>query len=210
MEKRTIYFLMILVVAAFMASCDDNTTGTDDPEPEIEINTVENLDATSDDHYTFFSFRTGDVVSRTDSASLDWDIAIRGTSVLTNSGSSGPGEAGAILLDLPFNQIEMAPSEGYAVDTEEEPAIKGRDGWYIYTGHEGTPPLHAIIPIDDVTIVLKTADGNHYVKLEMISYYYDNPDTSTEEFANTDTRPENRYYTFRYAIQQTEDLRELN
>ena len=95
------------------------------------------------------------------------------------------------------------------MDTDEVLAIPtgSGNGWYTYTG-QGNPP-NAILPIEDKTIILKTGDGNHYAKLEIISYYKGNPDTGTEEFASFQTRPDGRHYTFRYALQQTEGLREL-
>lgn len=210
MKKIKQYHLIILLVAAFVASCDDSSTGNDDPEPETESHTVEDLFAEGtrinpEARFILFSLRTGETVDIADSASTNWDIGFRGTDVILNSGTSGPGNAGAVVLDVPFNQVEMAPADGYSVDTEEEAAISG---WYTYTGN--TPPVHAVIPHEDVTIVLRTADGNYYAKLEIISYYQGNPDTSTEEFANTDTRAESPYYTFRYAIQLEENVRDLN
>ena len=48
--------------------------------------------------YTFFSFKTGQVVPNSDSASLKWDIAFRSTSIIFNSGTSGPGNAGVAPL----------------------------------------------------------------------------------------------------------------
>lgn len=195
-----------------IAACNKNSTGSEgDPVSEIEVEQVEDFDARGeDDHFSFFSFRTGGEVARSDSATANWDIAIRGTSILVNSGVSGPGSGGALLLDVPFEEVSVAPSEGYAEDADEVLAIPtgSGNGWYTYTGG-GNPP-NAILPIEDVTIILKTADDSHYVKMEVLSYYEGNPDTSTDEFANTETRPAARYYTFRYAIQQTEGLRDLN
>jgi hypothetical protein len=48
--------------------------------------------------------------------------------------------------------------------------------------------------------VIKTADGK-YAKVEMISYYKGNPNTTTAAFADLATRPTSRYYTFRFAYQ---------
>lgn len=207
--KRII--LILTAAAAFtFTSCDDSTTGTEEPESEVEIEVYEDLNAEGDDGgYTFFSLVDGDIVASSDSASTNWDIAFRGTSILTNSGVSGPGEGGAVLLDLPFDDITIAPENGYSTDSDEQLSIPtgSGNGWYTYTGG-GNPP-HAVLPMDDVSIVLRTADGSRYAKLEIISYYEGNPDTGTEEFANTDTRPEGGIYTFRYAVQQTEGFREL-
>ncbi|PWN07672.1 HmuY family protein [Rhodohalobacter mucosus] len=204
-------FTLFIAVLLFQA-CSDLTSSVEEDviTSNLQTEIVEDLDATgTEGNYTFFSLRTGELVELTDSASTDWDIAFRGTGVITNSGVSGPGNGGALLLDVPFNDVSIAPESGYAVDSDEQLAIPGgsENGWYTYTGRNNPP--FAILPMDDVTIVLKTADGNHYAKLEILSYYKGNPDTGSDEFADTNTRPESRFYTFRYAIQQTEGLRDL-
>jgi hypothetical protein len=78
-------------------------------------------------------------------------------------------------------------------------ALVGSGGWYTYTGTTATPN-HAILPIAGKILVIKTAD-NKYVKLEIISYYKGNPDTTTATFADLATRPASRYYTFRFIYQ---------
>jgi len=211
MNKYTINTILIVSLLLFAAACSDSTTGiNDEPVSDVNVNLVEDFDARGiDGKFSFFSLRTGQEVAHADSATTEWDIAIRGTTVLINSGISGPGQSGALLLDVPFDEVEIAPSEGYAADSEEILAIPtgSGNGWYNYTG--GATPRNAILPIEDVTIVLQTGDGNQYAKMEILSYYQGNPDTSTEEFANSETRPDARYYTFRYAIQQAEGLRDL-
>jgi len=209
-NKRILLVLSIVSLVLFSA-CSDSMTGTnDEPVSEIEIQQYNDLEAVGvDGSFTFFSLREGDLVESTDSASTDWDIAFRGTSILTNSGVSGPGDGGAIVLDVAFDDVSIAPENGYSTDSDEVLAIPtgSGNGWYTYTG-QGNPP-NAILPIENKTIILKTGDGNHYAKLEIISYYEGNPDTGTEEFASFQTRPDGRYYTFRFALQQTEGLRDL-
>ncbi|MEX2601628.1 MAG: HmuY family protein [Balneolaceae bacterium] len=217
MHTNIYTYLSLISISLFITvACSDSTTGNEEEPPgsEIEANQVEDLHAPADrtdpnPSYVLFSLRTGDVVASDDSASANWDIGFSGSSMIVNSGVSGPGAAGAILLDVPFDQIELAPSSGYGADTNEEMAIQGLDGWYIYTGTEGSP-AHAILAKEDVTILIKTADENHYAKVQIQSYYQGNPETDTAEFANLATRPASQYYTFRYAIQMTEGLRELN
>lgn len=209
--NKTVTLIIVAIAGLIVSSCSDSTTGVSEPESEIEVQLVEDLDARGENgEYTFYSLREGLEISRADSVSNKWDVAFRGTSVIFNSSISGPGSGAALKLDLPFGEVEMAPSEGYVADTEESNAIPtgSGNGWYVYTGNGN--PSHAILPIEDVTIVLKSGDGNHYAKMEILSYYEGNPDTSTEEFANRETRPAARYYTFRYAIQMTEGLRDLN
>lgn len=208
-QNKYSYVLPIVAVIGMMliTSCD-SSTGTEDPEPEIEANTVENLDA--NEKLTLFSLRTGEIVDHADSASTNWDIGFNNSGILVNSGVSGPGSGGAVVLDVAFNEVTIAPSDGYSVDGAETLAIPtGSDnGWYHYTGSTGNP-AHAIIPLPDKTIVVRTADGNHYAKLQLISYYKDNPDLSSEEYLNNREAYPSRHYTFNYVIQLEEGLREL-
>lgn len=202
-------FLPILMAASMLMLIQGcGTTGNDELSSNAESQLIEDLPALGDDgSYTLFSLKEGTVV--TDSASTSWDIGFRGTTLIFNSNASGPGEGGAILLDLSFDEVVLAPSEGYQVDTEEAYAIStgSGTGWYNYTG-EGFPPF-AILPRENVTIVVRTAGGNNYAKLEILSYYKGNPDPSSDTFVNIQTRSASRYYTFRYVVQQTEGLREF-
>src|SRR6056297_3131929 len=214
MLQKNILLTLSISLFVLISACSDSMTGTEDEMvSEIDIQTIENLHAPFDrdnpdaSPFIYFSLESGEVVESSEADTKNWDIAFRGTSILVNSGSSGPGKAGAIMLDVEFNNVEIAPTVGYSVDSEDEPAISGSGGWYTYTGNGN--PAHAVIAQDDVTIILKTAGGNHYAKMHIMSYYEDSPDTSTDDFANFQTRPESQYYTFKYALQQTEGLREL-
>ena len=184
--------LMLNTLLIAFVACDD-----ENPEPEdtvLEVNTVEDLMA--DGQYAYYDLEEGTIVSSTDSASTKWDLAFRNTTILVNGGTSGLGQAAAQVVEGIFEELEEAPADGYQQDTEAGPAIQG---WYTYTGQTGTP-AHAVLIAPGKVIMLKTADGN-YAKVEVLSYYKGNPDTSTDEFADTDTRADDRYYTFRYVIQ---------
>ncbi len=194
-----------------VSACSDSTSGVEEPTSEVEVHKVEDLKATGENgEYTFFSLRSGQEVAHSDSATNEWDVAFNGTTIRVNGGVSGPGEAGGVVLDVPFDEVSTAPTEGYNVDENGSLAVPtgSGNGWYTYTGRSNPP--HAVLPIEDRTIVLKTAGGEHYAKLKIISYYKGNPDTSTDEFADLQTRPDSKYFTFRYAVQMTEGLRDLN
>lgn len=195
LQRRLLLILSISLLVIFSA-CDDSSTGVEAPEPEIEANTAEDINA--DGQLAFFNLRTGEVVDRADSASTEWDLAFNSTTIRVNSGVSGPGSAAALVLDVPFNSVEIAPSEGYNTDSEESFAIPSGsgNGWYNYN-----PSTHIVTPMPDKTIVLRTADGNHYAKVEILSYYKGSPEEPSGEGS--------RHYSFRYVIQQTEGLREL-
>lgn len=194
--------ITLLLVSFLMISCD-NSTGTQPPQSNIQTYSVADLDASvprgAPPSYTYFSLSQNKAVPATDSASTQWDIAFSGSSIIVNNTTSGPGQAGAIVLDLPFNEVTIAPSEGYFVDSDTSQAIVYTE-WAQYTG--STAPMHAIIAKDNKTIVFETADGAHYAKIKIISWYQGNPDVTTDEFANLQTRPLGGYFTFTYAIQE--------
>ena len=198
---------IIFVIAIVAAACSDSSTGIESEEEiDLETNMVEDLPADPNGSrgdppdFTYFDLEKGEIVPDSDSDGTTWDLAFAGTTILTNSGISGPGEAGAIILDIPFEGVDQAPEQDYNTDKEQELAIPGGsgNGWYTYTA-DRREPFNAILPLPDKTIVVRTADGN-YAKINMLSYYEGNPDTDTDEFAEFATRPDGRHYTFEYML----------
>lgn len=154
-------------------------------KPEITV--IKDLNANTKS-YIYFSLATGKEVPTADAKTKNWDIAFSKTTIATNSGTSGPGEGGAIVLEKPFDQVSEAPKEGYKTDGDAGFAIPGGSGnsWYKYD-----MSVHAILPIPGRTLLVKTAAGK-VAKVEIISYYKGAPeDVPTEESS---------YYTFRYTI----------
>ncbi len=187
---------LLLFSAVIFSACDDDDEA---PIVQLEATTVTDLNSVSTKNYTLFSFATGATVSNSDSTSAKWDIGFRGTTIILNSGTSGPGNAAGQTVTGIFEEIVEAPVDGYAVDGTTK-AVVGSGGWYTYTGEAATGPKHAILPNAGKVLVLKTADGK-FVKVEMISYYLGNPNTTTATFADLATRPASRYYTFRFTYQ---------
>src|SRR5699024_2642879 len=105
--------------------------------------------------YTYYSLRENKIISDTDSASTRWDIAFSGFSIIINNTVSGPGQAGAVVLDVPFNEVIIAPSQGYHVDTDTSRALS-YSAWGRYT--QNNNPKHALIAEDNKTIIVRTAD----------------------------------------------------
>jgi HmuY protein len=145
--------------------------------------------------FTFFSFKTGEVVAHADSATTQWDLGFRGTTIIINGGTSGPGNAGAQVLSGIFDEIAKASESGYKQDNGNELAIPtGSDnGWYHYDG-----AAFVITPIAGKVIMVRTADG-HYAKVEILSYYKGAP-AQPDAFMDLD-----RYYTFRYSYQPNDN-----
>src|SRR5699024_2704530 len=177
--KSLFILLSIFSLTAFISvSCSDNSTGPDGDDNQLKIHTEQSLEAQGTGRgginpgvYTLYSLRENKVI--TDSASTKWDIGFSGASIIINSSTSGPGQAGAVVLDVPFNEVKKAPSdENYNVDSDAEHAVTWPD-WPNYTGRD--EPIHAVIPKDNVTIVIRTADGGHYAKIKILGWYKGNP-----------------------------------
>ena len=220
------YFLWFLPALVFLFTHCDSSLPEDDLTP-LDVETAENVEADpisgrdlstgqtiTNNLFTLYDIDAGRIVlssSETDAAirsrdsvSTTWDIGFKGTIIIFNGGSSGPGEGTAQLLSQAFAEVTEAPSSGYAEDGNNtcpevetprgpQPGSKyaictGSDnGWYNYN-----PDARVILPIPGRTIVLTTGDGN-FAKLGILSYYRDNPDSPDENSAE-------RYYTFRYIV----------
>lgn len=178
-------------------------SGSDTPAPQpLRATTVRDLPAdptgTSStgqplpgtNRFTLFRLRDSTVVANADSASGHWDLGFRGTTLIVNGGTSGPGQGAALIQDGIFEELNTAPTTGYATDAAPHYAIptgSGR-GWYTYNGQ-----TNLITPIAGKVIFLRTADGK-YAKLEILSYYRGAPTPPTATSTS-------RYYTFRYLYQ---------
>lgn len=201
------FALSLLAVAAFgLAACDGSdpidptplaaSTAADipaDPATGHDPNTGAPIGTTN--QFTFYSLREGRIVlsstaeNRADSASTDWDIAFRGTTIRINGGTSGPGMGGAQVLTAAFDEVTEAPADGYTQDTAGAPAIPtgSGNGWYTYANNvvSATPGR---------VLIIRTADGR-YAKVRILGYYRGNPATVDPNTA------QDRYYTFEYIFQ---------
>lgn len=193
--------LLLTVFSLTFTACED--TGNKGPAPiealiaenvPANINTifatpdsVSNIEGNTENSpgYTFYDLDLGTTVQ--DSLSADWDIAFGETTILANSGNGG----GIQLLDQTYASVETAPTSGFE---------DSNSNWYTYTGEAPNGPQHAIIANDHQTLVILTPDGK-YAKVQILSYYEDDPDTDSPEFANFMTRPASKYFTFNYTIQ---------
>ena len=204
MQNHALFLALLLMLG--LAACDDgDPVGTDEPvEPETIL--VEDLAAdpatqvgpdgrpTGTGAYTFYSLRDGAVVE--DSASTDWDIAVQATSVLINGGTSGPGQGAGYVAQGAFEEITTVKTERLAVDDASagQYAIPQGDGngWYNYNANGE----NYVRPVPGRTLVVRTADGDGYAKLRILSYYRGNPELPVEGEDRG-----SRYYTFEYVYQ---------
>lgn len=200
MRKLSIWLVAVLVVAVSSCKKDDDAT----PAP-LEAKTVSDVNGNAADnngYSMYFNLTIGATVPASDSNSTKWDIAFKGLTIKVNGGTSGPGTATAQIVTTGFDDLTEAPADGYKSDDATGFAVTAGsgNGWYTYTGAATSGPQHAVFPIAGKTIVVKTAN-NKYAKLQIVSYYKGNPNTTTTEFANLATRPLSGYYTIRYMIQ---------
>ncbi len=206
--------LSIVLIAGFVAAftgCSEN----EDPLPVVAT-TFTNLAADPGTgfnpsngqptgltrQFTFFSFKTGDIVAHADSATNKWDLGFNGTTIIVNSATSGPGTSQAQIVSGIFDELAIAPTDGYKSDNDVAPIAGAPNanlaiptgsgqGWYTYDGVNMVNK-----PTAGKIIVVKTSEGR-YAKMEILSYYKDAPANPT--FNNTA-----RYYTFRYVYQPNE------
>lgn len=193
-----------LVVALLGLTACDSAGDDQTPEPiaattvvDLAADPIVGIDSTTGmpvgtGRFTFYSLRDNAIVPNSDSATADWDIALRATTILINGGTSGPGNGAAQVWTGAFEDLTEAPADGYAVDSEAGNAIPigSGNGWYNYN-----PPLNLITPIPGRVIVVRTADGR-YAKIRINSYYRGAP------AAPDATVHEARYYTFDYVFQE--------
>ena len=206
LKKMTIASALIIGLSA--CSDDDNNVPNLDP---VTSDQVANLHAPQETDYTQnppaasgdfvrFSFATG----QTTTSDTEWDIALRGTTILVNGGTatgiaeepSRNGNAGVYLVDDTFANVTEVNTAGFNQDSAAGLALAtGSDnGWYTYD-----PSVMAIRPIPGKVLVFRTHDGR-YAKVEILSYYRDAPAVITEDIALNDLR----YYTFNYVYQPNE------
>lgn len=208
--KKIIYALSAFL---FFTACDkdDNTTKVD---PVVSV-TVTNLPADTiigitpgvppfggmpygAGKFTFFSLERGVVVPSSDSATNKWDIAFRGTAILTNSGNGGPAAGGAFVYIGLFNDLKTIPSDS-TFRTENVPTsyavpFGSNRGWYVYDGLN-----NLVTPIPGRVLVIRTASGK-FAKVEILNYYKGGVTPAASAPDNVKIRDQ-RYYTFRYSYQ---------
>lgn len=191
-KSFSITTILSLAVLLTFSSCDKDNDGVEVPLAAQESKNLFAEPTATGNHYAFFSLERNEVVPFTDSASAKWDIAFRSTTIITNSGTGGPGAGGAFIQKATaFDTYSSIPADStFRVDGATALAVPtgSGNGWYNYNG-----ATNVISPIPGNVIVVRTASGK-YAKLEILSYYKDAPATPT----SADVA---RYFTFRFIYQ---------
>ena len=192
--------LAVALVAVTLAACDSSS----DEEPDLTVRTATDVAAGAGPtgRFTLYSLRGDSVVvgaaaaDRADSASTRWDVGFRGTEVILNGGTSGPGAGVGVVADTAFQAVEDALGESFAYRRDGEsvcpdaptPAGVQRvrravcpgsgDGWFVSSAPG--EPGGVVRPIPGQTLVLRLADNSGYAKVRFLSYYQGQPAEITD------------------------------
>ncbi len=186
--------VFLFLIAVGFLGCKENNIVEPPLKESSAAHTIYNVPADTGNlnKATYFRFSDSTIVTESSIATTNWDIAFKSTTIFTNSGISGSGQGGAIVLkNVNFSDVTEAPSNGYNIDSTGAPAIPvgSGKGWYNYSG----PPKYLITPIPGVILVIRTGGGK-YAKVQILSYYKNAPQ------APTGSEPP-RYYSFKYFYQ---------
>ncbi|WP_308660353.1 HmuY family protein [uncultured Alistipes sp.] len=128
--RHRIIAQMALAGCLWLGACsqdNSNTPGTPAEPARVESLTIEGL---NDQTWVYVSLEQGKVVGSsplgdeeqdaTWKARTDWDFALCGELIRTNSGTSGTGNGGIqSVTNKSFNALDEAPTDGYTVDTDD-------------------------------------------------------------------------------------------
>jgi hypothetical protein len=197
---KTLALVLFSSTALLVTSCTkDNDAAPEPVVADLTVNTVADLDGSKGAVY--YSLSTNKQVTGDDITAGKWDIQFSARNIFVNGGTSGAGTIQAQIVNGIFAEVTTAPTTGYKTDATGANAILN-DSWSIYT-NTNSVPNHAVLMVPGKIIIVKTSDGK-YAKIQMLSYYKGNPDTTTPTFAdfmNRETLTPSRYYTFKFAYQ---------
>jgi HmuY protein len=206
MKKTLLAFTLASTVILFFSCKKDNVT----TPVVLETKTVSNLPGDTiiglssigqpygSGKFTLYSLVTNKIIDNTDSATVKWDLGFRGTTIITNSGTGGPGNGGAFVYTGIFSDLTSVPVDSsFRIDNAPTSyAIKtgSGNGWYNYNG-----ATQLITHVPGRILFIRTASGK-YAKLEILNYYKGGvtPDATASD---NDKLTKQRYFTFRYLYQ---------
>ena len=184
-----------------LPACDT----ADDPEPDFAVERADDVPAPAGGGFTLYSLRTDAVVTADPQASFDWDLGFRGTEVIVNGGTSGPGAGVGVLVDRPFPEITDAVADAPTYRRDGESACPtgparvvcaGPDvGWYTVEPLADGSGV-AVVPVEGRTLLLRLADNSGYAKVRFLSYYRGAPGAP-------DAGSDGGFYTFEYVANET-------
>lgn len=212
---RLLTFFMVFSIATGCSSSNDPQPESEDiVEPETpdhmfnQVLTFKNLHAPYEGTalHTLFSLEQNKEIDSKYAKTRLWDISFDNmfssfidiNNKKDGYGQDGIGGGGIIMIKKKFEDVIDIPSdiefrtggEPYGPDASGDMAVSGYpDGWFRYDYN-----THVCYPIEDHTLVVRTARGN-YAKLEIQSVYKDELDR--EKWTKNSKMT---YYTFRYVL----------
>jgi heme-binding HmuY-like protein len=205
--KRSFIVIAMLAASIFLVSCEKEKT---EIPVVLQTKTVNDLPADpiigispqgqpyGSGVFTLYSLENNRIVPNSDSATNKWDLGFRGTTIITNGGTSGPAIGGAFVYTGIFGDLSQVPADStFKIDnapTSYAITIGSDKGWYHYDG-----ATQLVTPIPGRVLVIRTASGK-YAKVEILNYYKGGitPDASASD---NEKLSKQRYYTFRYIYQ---------
>jgi hypothetical protein len=198
---------LLIVVVSFVVSCKKDDTTTVVPLTAVTVNDVlaDTIIGVSPitfqpygaGKFTFYSLETNKIIASADSNSSKWDLAFRGTTIITNGGTSGPALGGSFVYTGLFDDMKEVPVDStFKVDNATTLGITSGSGkgWYSYN-----PTANLITPIPGRVLFIRTATGK-YAKVEILNYYKGGV-TPAVTASDADKTNKQRYYTFRFIYQ---------
>lgn len=207
MKKAILTSVVVLFTSLSLISCSksDSTatvTVASNLVKDLAADTVIGLTAQgmpySYGKYTFYSLEKNAIVPNTDSATTKWDIALAGTKILINGGTSGTGLGGAFVYKGLYDSLKTIPTDS-VFKTDNAPTsyaitTGSGKGWYTYDGMN-----NLVTPLAGRVLVIKTASGK-YAKMEITCYYKGGVTLATTA-SDAEKLTKQRYYTFRFTYQ---------
>jgi hypothetical protein len=205
--KALVFFATTLGIA--FTSCNDKTVIV--PEEVVVVKTVTDLVAdtiinlgnattppSGSGKFSYYSLERNEAVALADSATKKWDIGLRGTTIITNNGNSGPAMGGGTIITGAFADVKTIPADSI-IKVDNAPsayALRSGNGlqWYNYNA-----PANLVTAVPGRVLIIRTSSGK-YAKLEILNYYKGGvtPDATATDL---DKIKKQRYYTFRYSYQ---------
>ncbi len=209
MKINIIRILSFSVLLSVLVSCEKNDEDqgtqvvTTKTVRDLPADTILGINTTTGQpygagKYTFYSLENNAIVASADSATSKWDIGFRGTTIITNSGNSGPGQGGGFVFTGLFDDLKTIPADS-TFRTDNAPSSYAipsgsNRGWYVYNA-----PVNLVTAIPGRVLVIRTASGK-FAKVEIINYYKGGVTPATTDSDDIKLRRQ-RFFTFRFTFQ---------
>jgi hypothetical protein len=180
--------VLVAVVALAFSACKKEDKDPD-PLPAQTASILASANPAPVGPFAYFSLEQGATLPPTSANTDDWDFGMRFTTMIVNSGVSGPGMAGVQIVQGVFDEITEAPEDGYLIDAEGDLAVKDAD-WYVYQNFQFSP-------IAGRVFLFRTAKGK-YAKMEVLGA---DPVDDNGQIVTPPTFPTQFRYNIRYVVQ---------